>query len=246
MPEGPSIVIATENMAGFTGKKITRASGTAAIDMAQLAGRRIASLRSWGKHFLIDMDDVTVRIHFLMFGTYLINEKKALAPKLSLHFSGGQQLNFYTCAVKLIDGPLEEAYDWSADVLSDHWDARAALRKLQAAPTVLACDALLDQTIFSGVGNIIKNEVLFRVHVHPLSQVGAVPARRLRVMVDDARDYSFDFLAWKKAGVLKKHWLAHTREICPRCVIPFSKAHLGKTRRRSFFCECCQQNYQPA
>ncbi|MER3465444.1 MAG: endonuclease, partial [Chitinophagaceae bacterium] len=38
-------------------------------------------------------------------------------------------------------------------------------------------DALLDQEIFSGVGNIIKNEVLYRIEVHPLSTIGALPLR---------------------------------------------------------------------
>ncbi len=246
MPEGPSIVIATETMAGFAGKTVARAGGSAPLDTGALVGQRIVSLRSWGKHLLIELGDFSVRIHFLMFGSYLVNARKDRAPKLSLGFAGGQELNFYTCAVKRIDGPLAQAYDWSADVLSDQWDAAAARRKLRQAPQMLACDALLDQTIFSGVGNIIKNEVLFRVQVHPLSQVGALPPARLRALADDARQYSFNFLAWKKAGVLKKHWLAHTREICPRCVIPFSTGHLGKTRRRSFFCACCQQNYRLA
>jgi endonuclease-8 len=111
-------------------------------------------------------------------------------------------------------------------------------------PDALVCDALLDQTVFSGVGNIIKNEVLFRIRMHPLSRVGALPAPKLRELVAQARQYSFDFLAWKKAFVLKQHWLAHTKTICPRCEIPFVKAHLGKTQRRSFFCENCQQRYE--
>jgi len=246
MPEGPSILIATDAMAGFAGQKILRASGSAALDKAALVGQRVVALRSWGKHLLIEMPGFSVRIHFLMFGTYRVNERKDAVPKLSLGFAGGQELNFYTCAVKRIDLPLDQAYDWSADVLSDQWDAAAARRKLRLAPQMLACDALLDQTIFSGVGNIIKNEVLFRTQVHPLSEVGALPPARLRALVSDARQYSFNFLAWKQAGVLKRHWLVHTREICPRCVIPLSKGHLGKTRRRSFFCDYCQQNYQLA
>jgi len=49
-------------------------------------------------------------------------------------------------------------------------------RRLRARPDLLACDALLDQDIFSGVGNIIKNEVLHRIRVHPESTVGALPA----------------------------------------------------------------------
>jgi endonuclease-8 len=127
--------------------------------------------------------------------------------------------------------------------MSEHWDPQLALKRLRAQPDTLVCDALLDQDLFAGVGNIIKNEVLFRIHVHPLSTVGALPARKLRELVAEARNYSFDFLEWKKAFVLKKHWLAHTKRTCPRCHIPFVKAHLGRTHRRSFFCENCQVRY---
>ena len=107
----------------------------------------------------------------------------------------------------------------------------------------LACDALLDQTIFAGVGNIIKNEVLFRIRLHPLSTIGALPAAKLRALVEQARQYSFDFLEWKKQFVLKQHWLAHAKRICPRCDIAYSKAVLGRSQRRSFYCERCQKRY---
>jgi len=118
-----------------------------------------------------------------------------------------------------------------------------ARKKLRAAPDTLACDALLDQDIFAGVGNIIKNEVLFRIRVHPLSTMGALPPAKLRALVQEARQYSFDFLEWKKAFTLKQHWLAHNQKTCPRCHIPFNKANLGRTNRRSFWCERCQKRY---
>lgn len=127
--------------------------------------------------------------------------------------------------------------------MSDQWNAAAARKKLRARPDMLVCDALLDQTIFSGVGNIIKNEVLFRIRIHPLSTIGGLPAPKLRALVEQAREYAFDFLKWKRAFVLKQHWLAHTKRICPRCNIPFSKEQLGKTKRRSFYCERCQRKY---
>ena len=121
-----------------------------------------------------------------------------------------------------------------------------ARRKSNCAPQTLACDALLelDQDIFAGVGNIVKNEVLFRIRVHPLSQVGDLPPAKLRELVAQACQYCLDFLEWKTAFVLRKHWLAHKKVTCPRCNVKFSKAHLGATKRRSFFCECCQKHYQ--
>ncbi|MES2739383.1 MAG: DNA-formamidopyrimidine glycosylase family protein [Pseudomonadota bacterium] len=244
MPEGPSIVILREQAAAFVGKTITRAEGNSkTVRLARLADQPIVALRSWGKHFLIALPELTLRIHFMLFGSYRINERKDAVPRLSLGFDDHSELNFYACSVREIEGDLDLVYDWRGDVMSDQWKPALALKKLRAAPAMLACDALLDQAIFSGVGNIIKNEVLFRLRIHPLSRVGALPAPKLRELVKQARLYSFEFKQWKQAYELKKHWLAHTKRTCPRCHIPFHKAHLGTSKRRSFFCEQCQKRY---
>lgn len=242
MPEGPSIVILKEQAAAFAGKKILAVEGNTSIAKERLLNQKVVALRSWGKHFLVEMPKFSLRVHFMLWGSYRINERKDVPPRLGLGFAIGE-LNFYSCSVQLIDLPLDEVYDWRSDVMSDEWDAALARKRLRAQPETLACDALLDQDLFAGVGNIIKNEVLFRIRVHPLSKVGALPATKLRDLVREARQYSFDFFEWKKAYVLKKHWLAHTKRTCPRCDIPFVKAHLGKTNRRSFYCENCQIRY---
>jgi endonuclease-8 len=241
MPEGPSLVILRDEAERFVGRRIVRATGNSKIDMQRLEGK-VVDFRTWGKHFLIIVPGYTLRVHFLMFGSYTIDERKPREPRLRLLFAKGE-INFYSCAIRPVDGDLDEVYDWSADVMSDDWDAAAARRKLRALPQTLVCDALLDQQIFSGVGNIIKNEVLFRVRVHPQSKVGALPAAKLAAMVREARQYSFDFLAWKREFVLRKHWLVHTKRTCPRCEGALTKAYLGTTNRRSFFCERCQKRY---
>ena len=244
MPEGPSLFILKEQTARFVGQEIVRADGNVrAIDPGRLVGQRIVGLHTWGKHFLVEMPDLVLRIHFLLFGTYRIDERRDKQARLSIGLADGGEMNFYACAIREIDRATFEAYDFSADVMSETWDPKQARKKLRAAPDMLACDALLDQDIFSGVGNIIKNEVLFRIRVHPLSTVGALPAPKLRALVDEARQYSFDFLEWKRQWVLKQHWLAHAKRICPRCDIPFLKANLGRSNRRSFYCERCQKRY---
>lgn len=137
MPEGPSLVLLKEAARPLAeGRRIEQALGTAtAIGTAALPGRRVVSVRTWGKHSLLELDGgCTVRVHF---------------PAL-------------------------------------------ARRRLRARPDLLACDALLDQDVFAGLGNIIKNEVLFRIRVHPLSPVGALPAARLRELVAQARKYAFE------------------------------------------------------
>lgn len=244
MPEGPSIVILREAVEHLklAGQKIQSVEGNSKIDQHLLPGQTVLSFRSWGKHFLICFKEFTLRIHFLMFGSYRINERKETPVRLRIQFAS-DELNFYTCSVKLINKPVDLIYDWSGDIMAVEWNAANALEKLKRIPQVLSCDALLDQDIFAGSGNIIKNEVLFRIKVHPLSTLGALPEPKLKELVREVRQYAFDFLRWKKEFTLRKHWLAHTKKTCPRCNIPFIKSHTGKTNRRSFFCENCQVLY---
>ena len=190
-----------------------------------------------------------MRVHLLLFGSYRIDDCKTDAngkqssPRMCLVFDNGE-LNFYACSLKYIEEDLDAIYDWSGDVMADAWDPRRARRKLKSQPHMLAADALLDQNVFAGVGNIIKNEVLFRIKVHPESTVGALPPRKLGELIKQAREYSFDFLEWKKAHVLKKHYLVHTRTTCPRDGNRLSyRKHLGRAQRRAFFCEVCQKLY---
>ncbi len=242
MPEGPSIVILREAAAKFRGKTVRRALGNSALDLTRMEGRRVVALRSWGKHFLVEFSGFTLRVHMLMFGSYRIDERKPSPPRVSLQFDNGE-LNIYASSLKYIEGRLDETYDWRTDVMNDAWDPRLARRRLKQQPEMLVCDALLDQKLFAGVGNIIKNEVLFRQRVHPESTVGALPPRVLGRVIADARAYSFLFLEWKRAFELKKHWQIHAKRICPTCGGPVSKTYPGKSRRRTFFCPNCQIRY---
>ena len=242
MPEGPSIVILKESVQEFKGKKLMEIGGNTKVDFSSLLNQKITDFKSFGKNFFICFKDASIKIHFMLFGSYRVNETKQAPPRLSLHFNKGE-LNFYACSGKLIEDDLNGIYDWSADVMNESWNAAKARKKLKAIPKTLVCDALLDQTIFAGVGNIIKNEVLFRIKVHPKTRVGNLPSRKLTELIKEARQYSFDFLEWKKQYVLKKHWLVHTKKICPRDGSPIVKEYMGKTNRRTFYCSTCQELY---
>ncbi len=242
MPEGPSIVILKELTTDFIGKKITSVEGNSKIDIDRLHGLKINDIRSWGKHFLICFDDFVLRIHFMLFGSYRINERKESAPRLRLTFRDGE-LNFYACSVQFLEGNANDHYDFTADVMSETWDPKAARKKLKDKPERLICDSMLEQDIFSGVGNIIKNEVLYRIKVHPESQTGRISGKKINEIIEEARIYSFQFLEWKKNHELKKHWLAHAKKTCTRCNLPLIKKNTGIKKRRSFFCENCQKKY---
>lgn len=244
MPEGPSIVILREEAGRFAGRTVARASANSRQDIARLERRRVLAVCSWGKHFLLQFSGFGLRVHFLLFGSWRINETRDATPRLSLAFSRGEALNLYACSVRFLEGRLEDHYDWSLDVMADAWDAAAARRRLRARPDMLVADALLDQSLFAGVGNIIKNEVLHRIRVHPESRVGALPPRKLAELVAQAREYSFDFYRWKKAYELRRHYQVHTKATCPRDGhrLSFRKS-LGRAQRRAFWCDACQRRY---
>jgi endonuclease-8 len=106
MPEGPSIILVKEAMTQFTGKKIIAVSGNSKIDQTLLLYKRIIEFKGWGKHFLICIKGLTLREHFLMFGSYSINEKKPdRAIRLNFTFKNGE-INLYTCSLKYLEGEL--------------------------------------------------------------------------------------------------------------------------------------------
>lgn len=243
MPEGPSIIILRELIESLhlEGQQIIAVCGNTKIDKKRMLNQQVTAFKSWGKHFLICFEGFALRIHFMMFGTYRINERKESPVRLRLSFEEAE-LNFYTCSLKFVEGNIKNSYDWSIDVIAEEWDPKQALKKIKTKPDGLICDILLDQQIFSGIGNIIKNEILYRVGIHPVSIVEAIPLSKLKFLVKEARQYSFDFLAWKKAYVLKKHWLVNTRKLCP-LGHTLEKGYLGKTKRRTFYCPVCQKLY---
>ena len=244
MPEGPSILILKELAHKFIGQTVIAANGNAKIEMEKLPGLIFEEYSIFGKQSYLVMQKHVIRIHLLMFGSYSIDEQTKPDRQLRLHlkFENGN-LYFYSCSVKLLESTVLKEIDWNADVLSDAWKPLKARKKLKAQSQMMVCDALLDQNIFSGVGNIIKNEVLFRISVHPESLIGNLPPKKLSALIFEARNYSFDFLRWKKDYVLKKNWLVHTKKICTKCGNLLTKRHTGLSNRRSFFCEKDQKLY---
>jgi endonuclease-8 len=235
MPEGPSIVILKEKMNYLKNKIVSEASGYAEIDMEALSHKKILDFKSWGKNFFICFNDFTIRIHFGLFGSYQFHEPKKVNPKLGLHFNN-DDVYFYVCTVERLDGPLEDTYDFSADVMSDEWDASKAIQKLEDFAEKQIADVLLDQDIFSGVGNIIKNEVLYRAGVHPESLVGKIPIVKLKTIVKEARAYSFDFLKWRKVDQLTSNFEVYTRKETRSTGKQVIKKDTGKSKRSSYFC----------
>ncbi|MEP6464713.1 MAG: DNA-formamidopyrimidine glycosylase family protein [Parafilimonas sp.] len=243
MPEGPSIIILKKNIQQFKGKKVLQALGYAEIDYSELENKTVTDIKTWGKHLLICFKKVTVRIHLMLFGSYIINKHTSRKVKFGLEFNSGN-VNFYACRVDLLHEDIDTIYDWTADIMSDAWSNANAKKKLKQFPETIIADALMDQHIFSGVGNIIKNEIMWRARVHPQTKVGNLPLKKMNEIIKEARLYSFEFLEQKQANTLSKHWNVYSKKMCPRCKIPLHKEYLGKAKRRSFYCENCQVKYE--
>ncbi len=237
--EGPSLVLLVEQLKPFTKKKILAAQGVAPVNLEMIANGSLKAVKSWGKHLLLVFDKTIIRIHFLMFGSYRINATIERDPKLSLKFAEGT-VNFYSCAVKEISKEDFKAYDWTIDLMAKEWDEKIVVKRLRSQPNAMICDLLMDQDIFPGLGNIIKNEVLYLRRQQPEVRLKELSAKEQLALVRESRNYCFQFYEWKKIDQLKRNWKIFRKRKCPECRGDLSIRKTGFGQRVSFFCTNCQ------
>lgn len=244
--EGPSLFLAQEQLKPFKGKQIMAAHGnTKALDPSSLVGLATKDIFSWGKHLVFQFPSFAIRIHFMLFGTFEANVdgvwvtgdyRRAREARLSLTFPNGV-ITMFNCSVKIIESAnAKKDYDFRADIMSKKWDPQLAYKKARAQPDEEIADVLLDQEIFAGVGNIIKNEVLSRMKVAPQRKVRDISPAKLKGLIADARAFSLQFYRWRKEFVLRKHLLVHQKGTCPYCAGKLMRAKTGKRQRWSYWC----------
>lgn len=247
--EGPSIHLAAEQLSAFVGRRIRSVDGNSRIGIERLRRKTVRDIFACGKHLVFQFDAFALRVHFLLWGTFAASVdgrsltgdyRRTSVPRLVLTFVNGE-ITIWSASVKFVDHPhVRDTYDFTADVLADRWDPRAALQKVRRHPRAEVADVLLDQSIFAGVGNIIKNEVLFRTRTSPMTRVGRLSKRKLKQIVDDARAFSFRFLELRRQFALRKNLEIYGRRDCPSCGGRVSRKVHGARKRRSFFCVDCQ------
>src|SRR5437016_2680152 len=103
--EGPSLLILKEELGKFRGGKVLRVSGNTQQPKDLLRGRILMSIETWGKNLFLffgkkSAPPVLVKTHFMMFGSYRIDEpKEERTPRLQLDFSNGS-IYFYACSIR--------------------------------------------------------------------------------------------------------------------------------------------------
>jgi endonuclease VIII len=248
--EGPSLFLAAQQLQPFVGKKVLTVSGNSKIGIERLGQQKVLDIFSWGKHLVFQFPSFAMRIHFMLFGTFqaAINKKfvtgdykkKAQQPRLVLTFRNGH-IEAYSCSVKYIESKkAKQEYDFSIDVLSDAWDEAKALKTTLTQNEEIA-DVLLDQTIFAGVGNIIKNEILSLAKVNPKAKANKLPRATVKKLVKLARDFSWQFYEWRKVFQLRANLKIHRKGQCPWCGTKVIREKTGKRQRWAYYCPVCQK-----
>ncbi|XP_053316469.1 endonuclease 8-like 2 [Spea bombifrons] len=189
-----------------------------------------------------------LRFHFGLYGSVRANEFSRAkqgnkrgdwrdpTPRLILHFDSGGFLVFYNCRMAWCSSPFSEP---SCDILNPDFDCEKALRALSMPRPV--CVTLMDQRHFSGVGNIIKNEILFLAQIHPLSFGSLLPLERLRSLLDHAINFTSDWLRSKMQGK-GLHYHVYQKEHCAKGHNLLKEA-IGPPcglKRLTWYCPECQ------
>ena len=247
--EGPSITLAAEQLQPFAGRRVTKVSGNSRVGIERFRGKRVTRIFAWGKHLVLQFDTFALRVHFLLWGTFAAtvdgvsvtgDYRRTGAPRLVLTFANGE-ITMWSASLRILEtADARTVYDFTTDILSDSWNRRAALLKVRRRGQKEIADVLLDQSIFAGVGNIIKNEVLFRTRTSPFTKVNQLPAAQLRQIADDTRVFSFRFLDLRRKFALRRHLEIYGRSTCSSCGGKVSRKVHGERGRRSFFCPVCQ------
>ena len=240
--EGPSLVILREELEPLCGETVLKAEGNTKQPKEKLQGCRLQRVDTWGKQLFLTFAaprsrrPIVTRTHFLMFGSYRINDPRPERfPRLQLKFKSGV-VYFYACSIQFDAEEYLGTLDRRVDLMSNLWDRNHVVRLMSQKEEALLCDLFLEQSVFAGSGNIVKNEVLFNIRLHPLTKLRQVPGKDWPRLADAVHEYCWNFFAWKKKFELRKHWQVYRQTKCPLCNTKLVKQKLGRFSRTTFYC----------
>lgn len=265
MPEGDTIFRTAEVLrAALVGRRITAARaqprpGLRRVpDLSRLIGATVERVESRGKHVLIGFDTgLTLRSHLRMSGSwhrYRPGEPWRRPPRQAsaiLETAESVAVAFNTPTVELLtDADLRRSRPLRAlgpDLLSEAFDAGEALRRLRERDAAEIGVGLLDQRAVAGIGNVIKNEVLFLERMHPLTRIEGFTDAELRAAVATARR----LLQANTGGGARvttgsprrgqELWVyGRAGRPCRRCGSLIATRRQGELARSTYWCPRCQ------
>jgi len=179
MPEGNTIHrFARSHTRDFAGRivRVSSPQGRFAAEAKRLDRRRFLRAEAYGKHlFHFWQGGLIVHVHLGMAGWFYRNTHKGHPPdprpsvrmRLSTRAVTVDLIGPPTCELLSPAGMREVLERLGPDPLRHDADPERVWAELRRRRRPIG-DALLDQRVISGVGNIYRNEALFLSGIHPL------------------------------------------------------------------------------
>lgn len=264
MPEGDTVWLAAARLrTALVGDELV-AGELRVPSLAQvvLAGRTVADVQPRGKHLLTRfVDGATLHTHFRMEGSwhlYRPGEPWRGGPdhqvRAVLRTTRAVAVGYRLGVVEWWPDPTapDPLAHLGPDVLGPDWDLAEVLRRLAADPGREVGQALLDQTVLAGVGNIYRTEALFLQGVTPWTPVDAVPdlaavVQRARTLLLANRDHAHQSTTGR-IGRGQEHWVYGRSGLpCRRCGATVRGATQGPPGRErvTAWCPRCQTGPAP-
>jgi len=209
----------------------------------KLDGRRLESVEAIGKNLLFHFEGgLVLRSHLRMSGRWRVLEREAAVlgtPWLVLR--GDEH------AGVLWNGPVLEldrgvARRLGPDILADAPDYDEMVARLRGHEDRQVGDALLDQRLVSGIGNVWKVESLWAERLSPWRKLGEVTDDELRAVLATAHDLMRARLD-DVPGT--RHVYRRKGHMCPRCGTPVKSWPQGDQARMAYWCPACQKGEDP-
>ncbi|WP_283634572.1 endonuclease VIII Nei2 [Mycolicibacterium poriferae] len=167
MPEGDTVFRTADKLrTALEGKVLTRCDVRvprfAAVD---LSGQTVDEVLSRGKHLFIRVGAASIHSHLKMDGAWIIGRVRAPAYKIRIVLetpdsrASGIDLGVLEVLDRATDMTTVEHL--GPDLLGEDWSAQTAAANLVADPDRPLAEALLDQRVMAGVGNVFANELCF-------------------------------------------------------------------------------------
>jgi endonuclease-8 len=124
------------------------------------------------------------------------------------------------------------------DVLAEPPDLDTMIANLRRDPARDLGDALLDQHLLAGIGNLWKAEGLWRAGLSPWLKVGSASDGELRGLIEQTAA----LMRASVAGVRPaRRVYRQAGRPCPRCRTPIRSRGQGDDNRTAYWCPGCQR-----
>ncbi|MEM0078704.1 MAG: hypothetical protein QXR78_00310 [Nitrososphaerota archaeon] len=220
----------------------------------EIVGRKFVKSDSIGKNILFFFDcHIVIRVHLMMYG--VIHVYKADEPLLKpmdrvrlMLIGDSRKIVIYNAPIVEIGlrdqvlGRLKT--ELGPDPLSDEWDEERVYENITKFREEKIGIVLLNQSVIAGIGNILRNEILFRVGVNPERKVGDLSPEEIHKIIYYAKELSRQYLELKIQGKRIKDILrVYNRfsSICEICGHPIKFYRQKPINRKTFVCENCQR-----